>query len=109
MPPHHPRVGAVDAVRDAAALLLVGVLLPQQVQASSGTASQATRKEMTRLAAIVSDSALKNAPVTPDRNASGSEDDDGGGRGAGQRAGELGRRGRDALAVVARARRAGAG
>ena len=28
---------------------------------------------MTRLAAIVSESALKNAPVTPDRNASGAK------------------------------------
>ena len=36
-----------------------------------GTASQATRNEMIRLAAIVNDSALKNAPVTPLRKASG--------------------------------------
>ncbi len=30
-------------------------------------------KEIARAAAIVSDSALKNAPVTPDRNASGAK------------------------------------
>src|SRR4030088_1759750 len=36
-----------------------------------GSAIQATKNEMTRLAAIVSDSAWKKAPVTPDRNARG--------------------------------------
>ena len=39
----------------------------------SGTASQATRKEIARLAAIVSERALKKAPVTPLRNASGAK------------------------------------
>ena len=39
----------------------------------TGNAIQAIRKEIIRLAAIVSDSALKNAPVTPERNANGAK------------------------------------
>ena len=38
-----------------------------------GNAIQAIRKEMIRLAAMVSDSALKKTPVTPERNANGAK------------------------------------
>ena len=40
---------------------------------TSGTTTQATKKEITRLAAMVRDSALKKAPVTPERNARGAK------------------------------------
>jgi hypothetical protein len=39
--------------------------------ASIGTATQAMRKEITRRTGIVSDKALKKAPVTPDKKANG--------------------------------------
>jgi hypothetical protein len=39
--------------------------------ASNGTATQAMRKEITTRVGIVSDKALKKAPVTPDKKASG--------------------------------------
>src|ERR1700675_1221553 len=38
-----------------------------------GNAIQEIKKEIVKLAAMVSESALKNAPVTPDRNASGAK------------------------------------
>ncbi len=41
--------------------------------ASSGTASQVMRNEITSAEAMVSDSALKKAPVTPERKASGTK------------------------------------
>ena len=46
---------------------------PKSLPAKSGTTRYAAKKDTTRLAAIVSDSALKNAPVTPVRNASGAK------------------------------------
>jgi hypothetical protein len=41
--------------------------------AKRGTANQATKKEIKRLAAIVKESALKKAPVTPERKAKGTK------------------------------------
>jgi len=43
----------------------------KKYNASNGTAAQAMRKEVTRRAGIVSDKALKKAPVAPDKKASG--------------------------------------
>ena len=41
--------------------------------ARNGTATQVMRKEITRRAGIVSDKALKKAPMTPDKMASGTK------------------------------------
>ena len=41
--------------------------------ARNGTATQVMRKEITRRAGIVSDKALKKAPVTPDKKAGGTK------------------------------------
>jgi soluble cytochrome b562 len=45
----------------------------KKCNASNGTSTQAMRKEITRRAGIVSDKALKKAPVTPDKKASGTK------------------------------------
>ena len=45
----------------------------KKYNASNGTATQAMRKEIPRRAGIVSAKALKKAPVTPDKKASGTK------------------------------------
>jgi len=45
----------------------------KKCNASNGTATQAMRKKISRRAGIVGDKALKKAPVTPDKKASGTK------------------------------------
>ena len=45
----------------------------KKCNASNGTATQARRKEIPRRVGIVSDKALKKAPVAPDKKASGTK------------------------------------
>ena len=45
----------------------------KKCNASNGTVTQAMRKKITRRAGIVSDKALKKAPVTPEKKASGTK------------------------------------